>query len=159
MTTYPGKKFSCCRLRVCLTAAILLVALFTSGCALNAGREQDLLVPIDQSTFLDPRSGKHWMLERSGRLNNPHEVQQYIQEFRSGAGESWRLPTQQELYDLFARFDLKENGTVQIKLEGNYWLTDETGNVHAGTWEIGDQCGPSRSFFTRKAGYVRAVRP
>ena len=61
--------------------------------------------------------------------------------------------------NLYKIFDLKKNGQVQLQLNGSYWLVDNRGAMQPGIWEIGDQCGPERSFYGTKSGYVRAIRP
>lgn len=100
-----------------------------------------------------------WQLERSKRLRTTQEVDTYLAALNRGTYKDWRLPTRQEIFELFGFFDLKENGEVKLRLEGGYWLVNRNGEIEVGAWEIGDQCGPSRTYFTKKAGYVRAVRP
>ncbi|MFT5727377.1 MAG: hypothetical protein ACI8PB_001512 [Desulforhopalus sp.] len=48
--------------------------------------------------------------------------------------------------------------TFNMDLEGSYWLTDESGNPITSAWENGDQCGPSRTYYPLKRGYIRLVR-
>lgn len=113
----------------------------------------------EDGVFQEGRSGRMWLMERSKRLKTSEEVAEYLNTLNQGKFSDWRLPTRQELYDLFCIFDLKESGEVKIRLEGAYWLKGETEQPEVGAWEIGDDCGPTRKYFQKKAGYVRAVRP
>lgn len=141
-----------------LAGGVLLLALFLSGCSLLSGGDDAYLRPAEGgATFLDERHGLEWRIERSGILKSEEDVQSYLQNLDNGQTGRWRLPTRQELYDLFANFDLKLHGDVRLQLEGRYWLRDE-GAAYVGTWQIGDQCGPARSFYQGRKGYVRAVR-
>lgn len=123
-----------------------------------AGQDATLEI-LSENVFRQQGGEKLWQMQRSKRLKTQDEVQEYLAALNHGEFHDWRLPTRQELYDLFSIFDLKQGGDVKIRLEGNYWLSDEKDGTHVGAWEIGDQCGPSRSYFEGKAGYVRAVRP
>jgi hypothetical protein len=124
----------------------------------TAGQNATLeILPGD--VFRQQGSELIWQTNRSKRLKTQDDVYDYLADLNQGEFDDWRLPTRQELYDLFSVFDLKQNGEVEIRLEGSYWLSDEEDGIHVGVWEIGDQCGPSRSYFKGKAGYVRAVRP
>lgn len=113
----------------------------------------------EEGIFTQAGNGMMWQMDRSKRLKTTQDVEVYLATLNSGKYNNWRLPTQQELFELFSLFDLKENGDVKIQLEGGYWLVGKNTEVEAGTWEIGDGCGPSRKYYTKKAGYVRAVRP
>lgn len=104
-------------------------------------------------------NGRMWQMDRSKRLRTTTEVDACLATLNRGKYNDWRLPTRQELFELFGIFDLKENGEVKFQLEGGYWLVNQNGEIEVGAWEIGDQCGPSRTYFTKKVGYVRAVRP
>jgi len=138
---------------------ILFTMLFLAGSALRVFAMEPLLVPVTDSVFHDNRSQKDWQISRSGRIKDTKEVQLYLQKLNKSGDSGWRLPTKEELYNLFSVFDLKENGEVKIRLEGKYWLQGDADKMYVGAWEIGDQCEPSRSFFQGNAGYVRAIRP
>lgn len=112
-----------------------------------------------EGVFQEGSSGRMWLMERSKRLKTSEEVDDYLDTLNQGTFKDWRLPTRQELYELFCIFDLKESGEVKIRLEGAYWLKGVKEQPEAGAWEIGDQCGPSRKYYPKKAGSVRAVRP
>lgn len=109
--------------------------------------------------FQDTAHQHFWQVKGSRKLGERKEVSAYLATLNKGKFNDWRLPTKQELFQLFSDFDLKRNGNLRIRLEGNYWLTDDMGQSHVGTWEIGDQCGPSHTFYRGKAGYLRAIRP
>jgi hypothetical protein len=113
----------------------------------------------EDGVFKEVRSGRMWQVERSRRLSSADDVEEYLTSLNGGKYNDWRLPTKEELFELYAVFDLKNNGEVKIQLEGGYWLIGEDSKVQVGSWEIGDDCGPERRYFTKKAGYLRAVRP
>jgi len=117
------------------------------------------LAQFSSAVFVETDSKRMWVSERSHRFKHSKDVLNYLHELNSGEFSDWRLPDKQELYELFSVFDLKKNGTVKTRLEGYYWLADEDGKPFVGSWEIGDQCGPSRTFYNGSSGYVRAIRP
>lgn len=118
---------------------------------------EPVLKSISGEIFENSRSGQMWQMGKSRRIRTSEAAERYVEKLNQGEYSDWRLPTKQELNKLFSLFDLKHHGDVRIQLEGNYWI--ENKGVMAGAWEIGDQCGPSRTFYTKKAGYVRAIRP
>jgi len=134
----------------------LLLLLF--GAAIPAAAD-DRLQQNSETTFLDKATGSMWQLERSKRIKNADDAIDVIAALNKGEYQDWRFPTKQELSELFQVFDLKNNGEVKIALEGGYWLRQEDGAIQVGSWEIGDDCGPSRKFYDGRAGYVRAIRP
>jgi len=139
------------------TTTLLLVACcFISPLSAGAAIKLERRSP---TIFVETKSQRMWMSDRSHRFKQPEDVRNYLHELNSGEFSDWRLPDKQELYELFSVFDLKNNGTVKIRLEGYYWLADDDGKLFVGSWEIGDQCEPSRTFYHGSAGYVRAVRP
>ncbi len=137
---------------------ISVITLFVFLPLLAVSKTKPLTI-VSENVFQDSISHLDWQIQRSKRIKTEKEVQLYIQTINHGEHNDWRLPTKQELYEIFSVFDLKLNGEVKVRLEGNYWLADDNGQAYVGAWEIGDQCGPSRSFSRGKAGFVRAVRP
>ncbi len=141
--------------RLFLHLIMLLVILYPA--AILAA--QPALIQIDGGLIQEKRSGLIWQMERSKKFRSQEQVEKYLNQLNQGPHHDWRLPTKWELYDFIAKFDLKINGDIRIPFEGSYWLKDDNGTIHPGSWETGDQCGPERGFFTTKSGYVRAVRP
>lgn len=142
-----------------MTILLLLPLFFPAAAATPVFAGTASLVPLSNTVFHDTVSKKDWQIERANRTKEPEQVQNYLRKLNREGNEGWRLPTKEELHTLFSRFDLKENGQVKIRMEGKYWLKDNTANVYVGSWEIGDQCEPTRSFFRGDAGYIRAIRP
>lgn len=140
---------------VLVVVAISLLATFSVPAV---GKTKSLTV-LSGKVFEETSSHRIWQMQRSKRIKTPEDAQVYLQTINQGEYHDWRLPTKHELYDIFSIFDLKNNGDVKIRLEGNYWLADDKGQAYVGAWKIGDQCGPSRNFNRGKAGYIRAVRP
>ena len=143
------------------TLSSLLIAIITLFLLIPyslLAAEADLKIS-EKGIFQEVGSGRMWQTDRSKKLKTAGEVDAYLKELNTGKYNDWRLPTKQELFELFSIFDLKNNGEVKIRLEGNYWLIDKESEVQVGAWEIGDQCGPSLTYYPKKAGYVKAVRP
>lgn len=117
--------------------------------------QKQLLTQLSEDSFLVKNSGLIWQYEKSDKIANFMNMKNYV---LLSEAEGWRLPTKQELHELFEIFDLHRNGAVKIDIEGSYWLTDDSGHEVIGAWEIGDQCGPSRTYYPHKRGYIRLVR-
>lgn len=107
---------------------------------------------ISEEIFQNTRNDQMWQMRKSKRFKTTSSVEQYLSELNQGEYQDWRLPTKQELYELFSYFDFKLHGRVKVQFEGSYWIENE--GIQAGSWEIGDQCGPSRTFYTKKSGYA-----
>lgn len=143
-----------------LTTGLILCVTLTFICFLQGySWADDSLVQLSESLFQEKKLERVWQVQRSKKLKTTEDAVAYINQLNQGEFNNWRLPTKHELQDLFNIFDLKDNGNVTIRLEGSYWLAENHGVPYVGTFEIGDQCGPSRTFFKGKTGYVRAVRP
>ncbi|MGW8194363.1 MAG: hypothetical protein ACWGOX_08865 [Desulforhopalus sp.] len=139
---------------------LILLLLLQSIVLVHAAENDAALVLLPEGYFQEQQSGRMWQFDRSKKLETSEEVAHYLESINNGPYNDWRLPTKQELYDLFSIFDLKRNGEVKIRLEGDYWLSEkDKQNMYIGSWQIGDGCGPSRTFYSGKRGYVRAVRP
>lgn len=141
-----------------LTSAVMASALLFV-CSPAVMSKTVTLRPLSVELFQDTARQRYWQVKLSKKLTSIDEVNTYLATLNQGEFNDWRLPTKQELFQLFSDFDLKRNGDLKIRLEINYWLTDDMGQAHVGTWEIGDQCGPSRTFYKGKVGYIRAIRP
>jgi len=139
-----------------LLPLMLLLAFLYPAAVLAA---QPDLMQVEGGLIQEKRSGLIWQMERSKKFRSLEEVEKFLNRLNQGPHHDWRLPTKWELYDFIAKFDLKKNGAVNIPFEGDYWLKDDNGTIHPGSWETGNQCGPERMFFSTKSGYVRAVRP
>lgn len=137
--------------------AVLLFCM-SSGTA-KSGDRASFLMSVGDEYFQNSKNGSMWTNVRSKRIKEFSNVQQYLSDLNDGQFNDWRLPTKQELYDLFQIFDLKNNGDIEIQVEGKYWLASDKGELSVGTWEIGGGCGPERGFFSGGKGHIRAVRP
>lgn len=145
-----------CRLLPCTLMIVVLLNLHESAIG---GPDTGYFSPIGTSYFLDNRKQTMWTKTKSKKIASAEEARQYLARINQGEYSDWRLPTKQELYDLFMVFDLKKNGEVRVRVEGKYWLKNGKGETVVGTWEIGDGCGPERAYYSGSEGYVRAVRP
>lgn len=156
MKRTPGMKITVYLFLQLVIAANLT---FNFPAAVEADSGAPLLSFSGESYFVDHMKGTMWTKMRSDEFSSPDDVQQYISKLNQGEFKNWRLPTKRELYDLFAIFDMKNNGNVKIRIEGRYWLVNNEGKVVAGAWEIGEGCGPERIFYAGKKGHIRAIRP
>jgi len=139
---------------------VLLTAVLTQGVSVAALNENSgEVVDLGNGVIQEPGEGKMWQKERGRAVNSYEEAVAYVGSLNLGGYSDWRLPTVYELYDLHYLFDLHKADAIKIKLEGNYWSGEKDGEGMAGSWEIGDQCEPTRKYYSKKKGYVRAVRP
>ncbi|WP_319547816.1 DUF1566 domain-containing protein [Desulfogranum marinum] len=145
--------------RLWLLCTVITVVLFCAAAISLAGNDKSYLSSVGTAYFQDKRTQTMWTAVKSKKLDTVAEVRQYLTRLNEREYNDWRLPTKQELYDLFTVFDLKNNGKVRISIEGNYWMRKPEGKIIAGAWEIGDGCGPERVYYSKEKGYVRAVRP
>lgn len=146
-------------LRIFIYSYLLTTLFFCLSYRVAAeNREMDLSFSGDLY-FKNHKNGKLWMIAKSEKFHLADSARQYLKKLNEGEYNDWRFPTQQELYDLFVIFDLMKNGEVKIHIEGAYWLMSDNGKLNVGAWEIGDGCGPERTFFSLKKGVVMAVRP
>lgn len=138
-----------------VTLFFYLVFFCISAISPQAVAKQNPLTQLSDATFLVTRSHLIWQNTRSRKIDSFIAMKNYVdaQEI-----EGWRLPTRQELYQLIEIFDLHQNGSITINIDGSYWLTDDSGKPIIGSWEIGDQCGSSRTYYPHKKGYIRLVR-
>lgn len=138
----------------------LMTFCFVNTISVHKAKAGDNLSLMAIDRILETSKNRMWLADRSKKLQSVKEVENYLLTINQGSYNDWRLPTKQELYDLFNIFDLGQNGDVKIRLEGYYWLADDKNDSkYVGGWQIGDGCGPSRTFYKGKIGYVRAVRP
>jgi hypothetical protein len=142
-----------------LILLLFFMLILPSSMALAKAEETAALKNLGDGTFQELGTSRMWQIERSKRIKTPPEVSQYLDTLNKGTYSDWRLPTKEELYKLNTIFDFKKNGAVKFQFEGKYWLVNPKGAVSVGAWEIGDQCGPERTFYAAKKGYVRAIRP
>lgn len=131
---------------------------FSFGLA-EAGEKKAQLKSVGEHYLENKRTGEMWTKSRGKKFADPSEVKNYLKSLNEGQFNDWRLPTKQELYDLFMIFDFKKNGDIKIRIEGKYWLANNDGQMSAGAWDIGDGCDPERTYSREKKGFVRAIRP
>lgn len=142
--------------------AIGAMALFAQGCAAISGGDKssgrarlaDLGNGICQES-----SGRMWQVERSKVFASGPEAQDYALNLKLGNFSDWRLPSQEELYELCYLIELRQAGDCPIKLKGSHWVAND-GATEAGEWEAYPLCGgPGFRYAKSKTGQVKAVRP
>lgn len=147
-------------LKLCLVTAA--IALFVQGCAATSSGDK----PPSRARLADlgngicqENSGRMWQVVRTKVFASGQEAQNYVQNLKLGNYSDWRLPSQEELYELCYLIELRLAGDCPIRLKGSHWLAND-GNIEAGEWEAYPLCGgPGFSYAKSKTGRVMAVRP
>jgi hypothetical protein len=146
----------------------LLVNCFISGCVSrqndmnpSGGETADKLQSTGTGICREAGTGRMWQVTRSKLFSSPQEAEEYAESLVLEGITDWRLPTQNELFDLYYIFFWEKNGACTMKLNGEYWIDAEEEGPSPGHWETEFLCSPVHRFVTssRKKGYVRAVRP
>ncbi len=141
--------------RIMLLLAVTLLA----GCA---GLRNPDLTDLGDGTMHLSSSPFQWQLARSPSLSSWDVASKYVAALELGGHSDWRLPTREELLDLYFVFDFgnAKEGDKTGKINGYYWIAEKDDTGYIGTWKDGDSCEISRNFNTGdRGGYVRAVRP
>lgn len=145
--------------------AIALLIFMLSGCANYADDSKGIalfggtrLVALDNGICQDIKTKKMWLIEKSKRIGSLSEAKKYTSSLKAGGYNDWRLPTVAELYELYMLFDLHQNGTCRLQVEGTYWSGEADNEGRVGAWELDDNCDPERQYIPKKRGYVRAIR-
>ena len=147
------------RVKNIFIVSVMLVAfLLLAGCA---GQNSDARVQLsNDGTMLDSKTGLMWQVVRSEQLfSSGAEAQAYASQLRLAGHDDWRLPTSQELWELYFANDYSMSGQLakKVDLERSYWTRDGD-KVLAGYLEDGDDPGINRIFLDSDKGFVRAVR-
>jgi len=138
---------------------IVLLLLFSlAGCA---EQQTERIVQLDNNgTMVDTRVGLMWQRNRfSQQFVDPLKAENYAQSLSLAGFTDWRLPTSQELWDLYFTNDYSMAGKLAkyVTMKGSYWTKDES-RIIAGYLDEGDDPGINRYYINSKKGYVRAVR-
>jgi len=116
------------------------------------------LAALSDNICQDLKTKKMWMIDKSKRIESLVDAEKYTSSLKAGEYNNWRLPTVAELYELYMLFDLHQNGTCQIEVEGTYWSDEPDNKGRVGAWELDDNCDAERQYIPKKKGYVRAIR-
>lgn len=143
--------------------ALLLAVSLLAGCAGSSGKNapdaSSRLVAQGDQICLNTYSGKMWQVGVSKTLTSLEAAMAYASDLEEGGYDDWRLPTVDELYELYLIFDLHENGNCALKAEGTYWSDEADLEGNVGTWELDDNCDSERRYIPKQKGKVRAIRP
>ena len=137
----------------------LLLAILATGCA--GLRTQDLS-DLGDGTMRISSSDLLWQLERGPYFTNWNEASAYVDTLELGGHLDWRLPTSEELLDLYYVFDFgnAEESDQLEGIEGYFWVAEKDGTGYIGSWKDTEICEITRRFDPgTRGGYVRAVRP
>lgn len=136
-----------------------------SGCATTSGTNGERggaqLITVGENICQEIGTGRMWQNSREGLVLSAEAAQQSTMALNLGGYTDWRLPTRDELFDLYYIFFWKKNGGCSMNNSGNYWIVDDEGTPLPGHWETYFLCAPEHRFIRSLStkGYVRAVRP
>lgn len=141
----------------------IIISLFIvlPGCTTSHTLQPSSFIDLGNGIFQVPGSNLMWQKESSRLLNSKEKALEYVQNLNLGGYTDWRLPTPDEVLDLHNAIDfgISKEGDQGIYLRGNYWCALSADEIIAGSWQDGDSCEITRSYFTKIKGHVRAVRP
>ena len=141
-----------------VTLVVLAGFLLLAGCA--GQQKVDRVQLANDGTMLDSKTGLMWQVVRSEQsFTSGAEAQSYASQLKLAGHDDWRLPSSQELWDLYFANDYSMSGQLakEVNLDQSYWTKDGD-RILAGYLEDGDDPGINRIFFDTDKGFVRAVR-
>jgi hypothetical protein len=137
---------------------LVLILIALSGCAGQVN--PDRVVLNSDGTMIDTGRNLMWQQGRSQeQFTDGAAAQAYADNLDLADFDDWRLPTSQELWDLYFANDYPMAGKLasEVELDGSYWTRDGD-EIRAGYLEDGDDPGINRYFRDSDKGFVRAVR-
>ena len=142
-----------------ISYAILLATL--CSCAVRGGVSQTRLQKLNNSLCRDTETGLMWQIRPDKAiLQSDVAAHQHVSELELGGYSDWRLPTYDELYVLHDALEIYKYNDCRMKQEVPVWYVDDKGETKAGHWFTDPTCGGvDYTFFKKKDGFVRAVRP
>ena len=96
----------------------IALVLSISGCATGpgpGGSGNAALNQVNGDVCQELRTGMMWHTERNGVFPSFEEAEQYAADLRAGGYDDWRLPTQDELFNLHYIFFWKKNGSKKMQ--------------------------------------------
>lgn len=145
---------------------LFLAVLLLGGCAGRSEQNNGVsshsnarLIAQGDGICLNTHSGKMWQVGMSKTFTSLDAAIGYASDLKEGGYDDWRLPTVDELYELYLIFDLHENGNCELKAEGTFWSDEADLEGNVGTWELDDNCDSERRYIPKQKGKVRAIRP
>ena len=137
---------------------VVFLVFLLSGCAGQNNASRVML--NNDGTMTDTLRNLMWQQGRSEKqFADPAGAEAYVQNLQLAGFSDWRLPTSQELWELYFANDYPMAGRLagEIKMDGSYWTRDGD-KLRAGSLEDADDPGINRYYLDRKKGFVRAVR-
>lgn len=142
------------------TTLLLLLALSSvlTGCAVTGPAA---LTDTGTGIIMTESSPLMWQKNRGQIFTSWVEATDYVNQLELGGYSDWRLPTREELLDLYFVFDFGDAnaGELGMVIEGSYWSAEKDEVGFSGSWQDGDSCEITRKYQPTGKGYVRAVRP
>ncbi len=143
--------------RLLIFTGIIYFMCFLSGCTLISPKGPRA-VDLQNGICQDTKSGLMWVKVRSKKIHNLEEAIALSVSLDQGGHNDWRLPSISELYDIYYLYDLRRGFECDMRIEGHYWLINNSGSGEVGSWESLDNCGRERTYYRKESGHVLAVR-
>ncbi|WP_028580182.1 Lcl domain-containing protein [Desulfogranum japonicum] len=140
----------------CLFVSFLTISL--TGCA----EKKLLLQPTENGSIcLNVNSGKMWQTDKGGPFSSLQEAQLYAEALQLGGYDDWRLPSTEEMFQLFHLSFWQQNTQCNLNQNGEFWSISKDGKAQIGHWETYILCDPEFTYVktVKPKGYVRAIRP
>lgn len=138
-----------------------------AGCAAKhesstgGGYEQgDLFLLQGQGVCQEVKTGKMWQVDKAGPFESLADARAYAANLTLAEYSDWRIPTKDELLNLFQACFWKRSGDCVMNQRGEYWAISED-DSSLGHWGYDLVCGPEFEYVKAIGGegYVRAIRP
>jgi TIR domain/Protein of unknown function (DUF1566) len=126
---------------------------FTPGKA-SAAKPRQTPPKVPEGVYLDPKTKLMWTIEDNGRYVNWHEASEYARQLRLGGYSDWRLPTIEELKQLY---DPGNKGIREPFQLTSDWVWSSTREGSGSAWALLFLFGKFRSVHMGFSDYYRAL--
>jgi TIR domain/Protein of unknown function (DUF1566) len=109
---------------------------------------------VAEGVYLDPKTKLMWTIEDNGRYVNWHEASEYARQLRLGGYSDWRLPTIEELKQLY---DPGNKGIREPFQLTSDWVWTSTREGTGSAWAFLFLFGKFRSVHMDFSDYYRAL--
>lgn len=141
-----------------VSAFIVCLTMTASGCA----PKKTMLLQTEGTEICEEiKSGKMWQKGKGGPFFTLQAAEQYAADLQLGGHNDWRLPSKEELFELYHIFFWKKNNSCDLNQNGEFWSVAKDGRSSLGHWETYLLCDPEFNYVKslKTSGYVRAIRP
>ncbi len=154
--------------RILFSLLVLSMYVFIHGCAAKQEKIDSssdgtygALRYVGQEICREAKTGRMWQVIKGGPFSSQREADEYVENLELGGYSDWRLPTEDELFNLHYIYFWEKNGACVMNRKGEYWTAADGREPTPGHWKTYFLCSPEHQFVHSpgKRGYVRAVRP